>query len=354
MSKILIKIERGETIESVHRGNLIVIEGDGRKIAEIGDASEITFWRSAAKALQAIPFIMSGAADKFGFTEKEIALACASHSGETFHTELAAQMLDKIDLSEKNLRCGAHPPFHTETAHALIKADEKPTQLHNNCSGKHAAMLAFAKSTGADSETYLSPDNPVQKTIVKIISLFTEIPADEIKFGIDGCSAPNFAIPLRSMALAFAKLVNPQEFFTDENSSEIFAGLFEPNISLIKACEKIVAAKLKYPEYVGGSYRLDTKIMQALPEKIICKVGAEGVWVAGILPSEKWKNGLTIALKIEDGDDGRARPVAAVELLRQLKVLDKTAEERLKEFSPMRLKNKMDLEVGRVFADFKI
>ncbi|MGI8543416.1 MAG: asparaginase [Aridibacter sp.] len=338
-SEILVKVTRGGTLESVHRGTLIVVDGDGKKVAEIGDASEVTYWRSAAKALQAIPLITSGAADTFGFTEKEIALACGSHSGESFHTETVRQMLEKTGFSEKDLCCGSQPPFDKGTAKAMIKSDEKPTQLHNNCSGKHTGMLALAKHTGANHETYLDMENPVQKMILETVSIFTEIPYDEIKLGIDGCSAPNFAVPLDSMALAFAKLINPPPGFDEE---------------LKNACERIVSAKMKYPEMVGGSDRLDTKVMQTLEGKIICKVGAEGVWSAGILPCEKWEKGLGIALKIEDGDDNRARPVVAVELLRQLGVMTYEAEETLKELSPMILKNRMDIEVGEVVADFEI
>ncbi len=366
ISEILAKVNRGGTLESVHRGKLIVIEGDGKKVTEIGDSSQFTFWRSAAKALQAIPLITSGAADAFGFTEKEIALACGSHSGESFHTETAQQMLKQIGLNEKDLCCGLQLPFHKKTAHALLKSGEKETQLHNNCSGKHAGMLAFAKYIGADLDSYLSPENPVQKAILETVSIFTEVPQDEIKIGIDGCSAPNFAVPLNSMALAFAKLINAEEYFAREirentrkkeenltagerGFSEIFSG-----DKLIEACERIVSANMKYPEMIGGSDRLDTKIMQALEGKVICKVGAEGVWSAGILPCEKWKKGLAIALKIEDGDDNRARPVVAIELLRQLGIINDEAEAKLKEFSPMILKNRLEMEVGKVFAAFEI
>ena len=339
MSEILAKVIRGETLESVHRGTLIVMDGDGGTIAGIGDVSTVTFWRSAAKALQAIPLVTSGAADAFGFTEKEIALACASHSGESFHTELAAQMLQKAGFSESDLRCGVHPSFHEETNESMIKAGETPTQLNNNCSGKHAGMLAFAKHIGAELDSYLETDNPVQTAMLDTVSLFTEIPKEEIKLGIDGCSAPNFAVPILAMAKAYLKLVSPPSEFDEK---------------LKDACNRIVAAKMKYPKYVGGSVRLDTKIMQALPGRIVCKVGAEGVWSAGVLPSERWEKGLSIALKIEDGNDHRARPVVAIELLRQLGIMDEKGEEVLAEFSPMDLINRREITVGKVVADFKI
>ena len=349
MSEVLAKVIRGETVESIHLGHLIVTSGEGSTIARIGEPETITYWRSAAKSFQTLPCIISGAADEFGFTEKEIALACASHSGEGFHTGTARQMLSKAGLGEGDLRCGSHPSFHKETCEAMIRTGENPTQLNNNCSGKHSAMLAFAKHIGADLGTYLSLQNPVQKAILQCVSRFTEIPEAEIQIGIDGCSAPNFAVPVSAMAKAFAKLTNPPEEFARERHENT-----RKKNGLKVACERIIAAQMKYPEYVGGSVRLDTKIMKALQGKLICKVGAEGVWCAGILPSEKWKSGLGIALKIEDGDDVRARPVVAIELLRQLGIMTDEAERTLGEFSPMHLTNRMGLDVGKVVADFKI
>jgi L-asparaginase II len=348
-SEIIAKVTRGGTLESVHRGTLIVMTGDGKKVAEIGDSSAVTFWRSAAKAVQAIPFLTSGAADEYGFTDKEIALACASHSGEPFHIKLAEKMLRRSGSDETDLRCGAHLPMHEQSAHALLRAGQKENQLHNNCSGKHAAMIAFAKHIGADPETYLSRENPVQKAILETISLFTGISPDEIKIGIDGCSAPNFAIPLRAMALSYAKLIRPEDYFAREESKNR-----RKKVSLIEACQRIVSAKMKQTEYVGGSVRLDSKIMKALPGQIVCKVGAEGIWSAGILPCKRWPQGLAIALKIEDGNDYRARPVVAVELLKQLGILNDKATKDLAEFAPMVLKNRMEKNVGEVFADFEI
>lgn len=330
--EILAKVIRGETIESIHRGHIIVLDGDGNEIYKLGNPDFVTFLRSAAKPFQAIPFLLSGAAERFGFSENEIALACASHSGEPVHVEIAEKMLDKIGLSETDLRCGSHYPFHLESTHNLIRADEKPNQLHNNCSGKHAAMLAFAKQIGADLKTYEHIENPIQQQIFQTISDFTETPKDEIKLAIDGCAAANFGISLRGMAKSFAKLVFPPKTFDGE---------------LREACWRIVSAMMSYPELIGGTERLDTVVMQAAHGKMICKVGAEGLWLCGILPSPKWKRGLGIALKIEDGEDIRARTVAGIELLRQLEVL---SQEDLQELSPMPIKNWRGDLVGRVEA----
>ena len=335
-AEILAQVIRGETVESAHRGHLIVLDGDGRTIASLGNPETVTFYRSAAKAFQAIPFITSGAAERFGFTESEIALACASHSGEKIHTGLAAAMLEKAGLGEKDLRCGAHLPFSEKTAEAMIRRGEKPTQIHNNCSGKHAAMLAFARHIGAEIETYEKLENPVQQRIMETISLFTAVPPGEIKIGVDGCAAPNFAVSVRAMARSFVKLVNPPEDF-DEN--------------LKIACQKIVSAKMNYPELIGGKERLDTILMQAGKRRFISKIGAEGVWLCGVLPNEKWKSGLGIALKIEDGDDKRARAVVAIEVLRQLGIFN---AKTLRKFSPLPVRNRRGDLVGTVQAKFKL
>ncbi|MFN0278145.1 MAG: asparaginase [Pyrinomonadaceae bacterium] len=334
-SEILAKVIRGETVESVHRGHFIVIDGEGRTVASAGDPSTVTFFRSSAKPFQAIPFITSGAAEAFGFTEDEIAMAVASHSGEAMHVERSKRMLAKIGLSESDLQCGAHAPFFAQEAERMLRYGKEPTQLHNNCSGKHAAMLAFAMHIGADMATYLSPENRIQKRILRCIADFTETPQDQIALGIDGCAAPNFALPVAAMAKSFINLITPSKFPKPTQ----------------QACERIVAAMMKFPELIGGSERLDTMLMQAAPGKIISKVGADGIWLCGVLPNENWPTGLGIALKIEDGDDHRARPVVATEILRQLYILSKTD---LPTLSPMPVKNRRGDIVGRIEAVLKV
>lgn len=335
-SEILAKVIRGETVESVHRGHLLIIDGEGNEIANIGDAETVCFIRSSAKPFQAIPFLLSGAAEKFGFIESEIALACASHSGEKIHVETAAKMLQKIGLAESDLRCGAHIPFDEKRAEEMIRNGEKPTQLHNNCSGKHAAMLAFALAIGANLKTYDLIENPIQQAILETVSQFTETPRNEIPIAVDGCAAPNFALSVRVMAKSFLKLVFPPADF-DENLRE--------------ACRRIVTAMMNYPELVGGTDRLDTLLMQAARGKFISKIGAEGVWLCGILPSPAYKKGLGIAMKIEDGDDKRARAVISVEVLRQLGIFD---AKTLPNISPLPIKNRRGEIVGRVEASFNL
>ena len=281
-SAILANVIRGETVESVHRGHLIVIDGRGDAVLNVGAPDTVTFYRSACKAFQAIPFITSGAADELGYSEEEIALACASHSGEGRHVRVAQLMLERAGLTEAYLRCGIHLPFNEKEAERMMRAGEHPNQLHNNCSGKHAAMLAFGKHIDADLATYDALENPVQQAILEAIAVFSEVSADKIKTGVDGCAAPNFAIPLSAMAKSFLNLISPPDTFP---------------VELRDASARIVSAMTNFPELIGGNDRLDTMLMQATDGKIISKVGADGVWLCAVLPSEKYRGGLSIALK---------------------------------------------------------
>lgn len=330
-SEILAQVIRGETVESIHRGHIYVVDGEGNTVASVGDPSTVTYFRSAAKPFQALPVITSGAADAFGFTEEEIAMSIASHSGEKMHTTLVAKMLERIGMTEGDLHCGSHAPFYAAEAERMLREGETPTQLHNNCSGKHAAMLALAKHIDADTATYELAENRIQKRILRCVSDFTGIAENEIAQGIDGCAAPNFAIPVTAMAKSFANLVFPLNF--------------HPAVQA--AASRIMHAMMRHPELIGGSDRLDTMLMKAAPGKIISKVGADGVWLCGVLPSEKYPSGLGIALKVEDGDDFRGRPVIAIEILRQIEILD---EGQLTDLSPSPIKNRRGQAVGRVQA----
>jgi L-asparaginase II len=303
----LVEVRRGAITESRHRGHIVAIEPDGNVIASLGSPHNVTFLRSSAKPLQALPLLTSGAAERFGFTDEEVALACASHNGEPIHTQLAASMLEKIGLPPDALKCGIHEPYSPEAAGVLRARDELPNVLHNNCSGKHAGMLAVALHLNAPIENYESPENPVQLAIARAVSQLTDLPVEDIAVGIDGCTAPIFGVSVRAMALAYARLISPPQSF-DQATRE--------------ACKRIVRVMTAYPQLIGGtSERLDTEVMRAAPGRVVSKVGAEGVYTAGVLPSERWPNGLGLAIKIEDGDDKRARPTVVIESLRQLGVL---------------------------------
>ncbi|MER3632943.1 MAG: asparaginase, partial [Blastocatellia bacterium] len=208
-AKILARVFRGRTLESIHRGHYIVIDHRRKPIASAGDPGIITFMRSAAKPIQALHLVSEGTADAYGFSNEEIALACASHSGEPRHTRIAVLMLDRVGLTEAHLHCGRHLPFNEKEAERMLGAGEYPTQLHNNCSGKHAAMLATAKHLGSDLNTYEKISHPLQQKIFQDLAEFAETSAEKIQVATDGCSAPNFAVSLSAMAVSFLNLVAP-------------------------------------------------------------------------------------------------------------------------------------------------
>ena len=215
---------------------------DEKIITRLGDDSFVTATRSTIKPIQAIPFITSGAADHFNISDRELAVACASHEGEPIHTETVAAMLARAGLDESALKCGAHAPYSADTAKSLEAAGEPFTQLHNNCSGKHAAMLMSAVRRGLPIEDYYSPEHPVQREIISVFAGMGGLGGD-MPVAIDGCSAPTFGVPLRSLAVSFAKLANPSDQDT----------------SVARAARRVVSAMIDNPEMVGGTKgRFDT------------------------------------------------------------------------------------------------
>jgi len=336
----LVEVTRGRITESRHRGHIVVVEPDGRTVAELGSPDTVTYLRSSAKPHQALPLIVSGAADHFGFTAKEMALACASHSGEPIHTAIVVSILEKIGLSSSALKCGAHEPFSAEVTRKLRENGERPNVLQNNCSGKHAGMLALALYLGSPPDSYDQPDHAVQLAIARIIAQFSGVPAEQTEVGVDGCGVPVFGISIRAMAIMYARLIAPPEEFG-------------PDIG--NACRRIVSAMTSYPELIGGTAeRLDTEMMLAASGRLISKVGAEGVYTAAVLPCEQWPRGLGLALKIEDGDDHRARPTVVIEALRQLGVLRDESLKALSRYASFGVLNRRGDVVGAVRPHFQL
>jgi L-asparaginase II len=336
----LVEVTRGGITESRHRGHVVAVEPDGNVIASLGGPETLTYLRSSAKPIQAVPLIVSGAADRFGFTEKEIALACASHSGEPIHVEVAASMLKKIGLGPEALKCGTHEPFSPEVTRQLREKGEEPNVLQNNCSGKHAGMLALALHLGAPIETYDRADNPVQLAIGEVISQFSGVAIEDIAVGVDGCGVPVFGVTVKAMALIYARLVAPPPEFDQKTRS---------------ACARIVSAMTTYPDLIGGtSDRLDTELMKAAKGRLVSKVGAEGVYTVGVLPSKEWSGGFGLALKIEDGDDHRARPTVVIESLRQLGILADESLEAVARYAFFPVRNRRGDVVGEVTAEFEL
>ncbi|HVG32119.1 MAG TPA: asparaginase [Pyrinomonadaceae bacterium] len=336
----LVEVRRGSITESRHRGHIAAVDGDGQIVAHLGVPQTLTYLRSSAKPFQSLPLVASGAADHFNFTEKEVAISCASHNGEPIHTKTVAGMLRKIGLTESALKCGVHEPFSVEEAARLRERGERPNVLHNNCSGKHTGMLALALHLGAPVETYDQPANPVQLMIGRTIEQFSGVPLEDLAVGVDGCGAPVFGITVRAMALMYARLVLPPVDWPTETSS---------------AAQRIVAAMISYPEMIGGrAERLDTVLMRACKGGLVSKVGAEGVYTAGVLPCGRWPKGLGLAFKIEDGEDRRARPTVVIEALRQLGVLEDEALGELAPYRSFQIRNHRGDFVGEVRANFEL
>ena len=315
----------------------MVAEPDEKIIKRLGDDSFVTSTRSTIKPIQAIPFITSGAADHFNIIERELAVACASHEGEPIHTETIAAMLARAGLDESALKCGAHAPYNADTAKSLEAAGEPFTQLHNNCSGKHAAMLLTAVHRGLPIEDYYSPEHPVQREIISVFARMAGVNQD-LPVAIDGCSAPTFGVPLRSLAVAFARLVNSSDQET----------------SVARAARRVVSAMIGHPEMVGGTKgRFDTELLRAGRGKLVCKIGAEAVYSVGVLPCEQFPRGAGIAFKMEDGSYRGLGPTV-VETLVQLRVLREEEAAELATYHRPRIENHRRLLVGEVRAVFSL
>ena len=281
---------RGDIVESVHRVSLAVVDAMGRLVMAAGNPDLVTFWRSAAKPFQAMPLVADGAADHFGFDSRDLALACASHSSEPVHLEVAEGMLRKVGLPERALACGTHPPISPTVADDVVRHGVMLTPKWSNCSGKHAGMLATAVHHGWRLQGYNELAHPLQQRIVAEIERWTDCPAGRMTFAVDGCAAACFGLPLRAMSLAYARF----------------------GISEEPAAIRLRQAMADHPELVAGQGRLCTDLGIATRGDAIAKIGADGIYCAA-LP----KAGLGIALKVEDGDM-ESSPPALLFVLRAL------------------------------------
>jgi L-asparaginase II len=277
---ILVEVVRGALVESAHRGAVAVADTEGRVVLALGDVKRPAFPRSAVKAFQAMPLVESGAADAFALGAGELAVACASHSGHAIHLEAVRSLLGKAGVDESLLACGAHWPLSEAAQRELARAGSTPRPIHNNCSGKHAGMLATAVQLGIRPQGYELPDHPVQIAIARVISELCGVRLDAGRMAVDGCSVPTYAVPLAALATGFARLGVP-------------AGLAAPRCA---AARRLVQACFDKPVLVAGEGRFDTIAMRELAPAVFCKGGAEGVHCAA-LPAL----GLGIALKIDDG-----------------------------------------------------
>jgi L-asparaginase II len=294
----LVRARRGGREESRHRGAVVVWAGD-RARASLGDPARVVFYRSASKPLQALVGVHGGAADAFGLSAPELALATGSHSGSDVHVAAARSLLAKAGVPESALGCGGHWSIDADVAQRQRAAASRPAAILSNCSGKHALMLAGAKHRGESLHDYLSPDHPHQRRIRADVAAFAGVPAADVAVTIDGCSAPTFAVPLAAAARSVARLGAP-------------AGVPEP---LARAAARLVAAMRAHPEMVAGDGRFDTDLMRTAAGRIVAKGGAEGVHVVAV-PELR----LGVAVKVDDGSD-RGYRLVVIEILRRLRLV---------------------------------
>ena len=297
---VLVEVIRGALIESRHRGAVAVSDAEGRLVFSLGDVAAAVFPRSAVKALQALVLFETEAADRYSFNEEELALACSSHSGEPGHVTAVTRLLAKAGLETSALACGTHWPA-SEAATTQLARIGQPSALHNNCSGKHAGFLCDACAMGVDSAGYWKPEHPVQRQVQAVLQELTGASLSDDRRAIDGCSVPTWAIPLQSLALAFAK------FATGQKLSPARA----------RAAERLRQACAERPWYVAGTGRFCTEIMQLFGKRVFVKTGAEGVY-CGALPEQ----GLGIAIKCDDGASRAAQAIMAALIARFLPLSD--------------------------------
>lgn len=327
----LFETTRGDLVESVHYGCIVVVDSNGKLIASYGDPQTVAFLRSSAKPFQALPFVERGGVEHFNFTLRELAIACASHEGSDLHVETVREMQRKVGIEESHLQCGSHYPGDVPAFKSLILHDRLPTPIRNNCSGKHTAMLAHAKMRGLPLENYLDINHPIQQDILASFAEMCLIPSEQVILGTDGCSAPNFAVPLYNAALGMSRFCDPHDL--PEKRAE--------------ACRRIASAMTSHPEMVSADGEFDCELMRAGEGNIVCKRGAEGYQIIGLLPGVLGKDspGVGIAFKVSDGDASRkdmnlessvrVRPAVTVEILRQLGALSPKLGQALGRFGPV-------------------
>jgi L-asparaginase II len=296
---VLVEVTRGDRVESIHRGAVAISDAQGNVLFALGDIESLVYPRSALKPIQALPLVESGAADAFNVDEAEIALACASHSGEPMHTGRVAAWLERIGLKESDLACGPHAVRYEPVWEDMVRRGERPTRIHNNCSGKHTGFLTVARHWGVATAGYERVDHPVQQAVAKALGELADV-AGPLPWGIDGCAAPNFAVSLSAFSHALARLASPQTLSPER----------------ARAARRIVEAMMARPELVAGTGRVCTTLMRAGRGRVAVKTGAEAAYAA-IVPG----HGLGIALKLDDGG-GRAAETTIAFLLDRMGLVD--------------------------------
>ena len=325
---VLVEVTRGATVESRHRGSAVIVDAAGTVVAHWGDHTQPVYPRSAIKPLQAIPLVESGAAEAFGLGDTEIALACASHGGEKAHTEAVKRWLATIGLGVADLECGAQWPSHEDTGRAMAKADETPSALHNNCSGKHAGFLATAVHMEEKTKGYVRFEHKVQQRILGTLEAMCGLGLGDAPRGIDGCAIPTIAFPLENIAYGMARFGAPDELAPARAA----------------ACRRIADAVAAQPFMVAGTDRYCTEVMRVTGRAALVKTGAEGVFCAS-LPEHR----LGVALKCDDGTK-RAAEVMMSAVLRHIGVLTRDMQAKLADWITIPVTNRNGAHVGDIRA----
>lgn len=344
-------LTRGGVVEALHYGAIVVVDISGRLVASHGDPQTITFLRSSAKPFQVLPFLTHGGKEFYNLTDQEIAIMCASHSGTDLHREVINQIQVKTGVAESELLCGVHMPIDETTAHDMLLRQEQSTPNRHNCSGKHTGMLAFVHMmegrghSTINNVPYIDPKHPIQQEIISTFADMCGVPVDTVSVGVDGCSAPIFALPLYNSALAYARLCDPR------------AGGVSPEARVL-ACEQITKAMVLHPDMVAGPERFDTLLMEVGRGRIVSKGGAEAFMGVGLMPGALGPGSpaMGIAGKIMDGGKrSSVAPAVMLEILRQLGVLSASDLKELSQFGPqLPVLNWRGLIVGEAFPTFKL
>ncbi len=324
MDALRVEVVRQQIVEATHIVHAVALDANGQVVAAFGEKEMRTYWRSTAKPFQAVAVVATGAAQHFGLTAKELAIACGSHAASAEHIAVVRQMLRKGGLTENFLRCAPHEPYDLEERNRLIREGQSPTPLHSNCSAKHAAMLLAAKHLGAPLDNYLDPQHPVQQFIANFLKEATgeeDLPSTAVA---DGCGAPIWASSLVAIALAFHRFVTGQ--------------LGEAPLRLVEA----IAA---YPEMIAARGHWNTRLIAATNGQFIGKGGAEGLFAGA------FRDGRAIAVKVQDGNH-RATPHAVTSLLVRLGWLSESEQQALGDYIASPLKNLHGTVVGVVQVRF--
>jgi L-asparaginase II len=339
---------RGESIENTHLGHVAVVDAQGRLLYRFGDPARMTLARSAAKPAQALAVVETGALERFGFEEADLALMCGSHNSEARHIERAQRMLAKAQASEADLRCGGHPPLSDDVYRAWIKRDFTPGAVCSNCSGKHAGMLAGAQAIGAALRDYHLAEHPLQVRVKHTVAEVCGLPDDAVQWAIDGCNLPTPAFPLERLALLYAKLADAAAQSAEPAGAAGSAAVTARTAALAR----IYRAMTTYPEMVAGEGRFCTALMRCFDGALVAKVGAEASYAIGVRPSQQTarlgaEGGLGIAVKIEDGNKTALYAVVA-DLLGQLEIGTAAQRAQFESFRAPPMRNTMDVETGHM------